>query len=1130
MAAGEKKKKPAAAPKKPPPPKSDAYLQLSPWLPATVCLRSAQHQWAVCRDEVERKAREENQKVVKERREKACEYAHTLLQYGADLWRDDVEQNESLQAVPQTYIWLTPECAAALRRTARQGTHAKDLDIFVDEILTDMPATYEFMAKKMASARELLPRLQSLGRGFICRRKIRRWLLTKFEQRAKGNNKYYIDLDVEKEQKAHSPVGKKKKASFTSKRNPHPLTWKRPPLMLKREPNLGTMENMKRRLQNEEEKAKRRLQKDTLHRKANEAKRKLRDERSEALYELGKLRDALENAHRYLGRKLSQPRYRKEPPPQKSEDEPYVTEEMRLRKQKEHQIIFNRYDVDRGGTVDAGELDVIFRDMKRVLPQEQINDLIFEYAVKDEERDEVYFDEFCNMLDALEEREKAQKKEREAQAIREALKHHACCSLLPCATLDDSAQSDALRLLDDALLARLEEPSSSESEDDEGIKWDAPVSTCFLEKTTDDKAKEKLARQKRKEAREKLKEQKEMNRGGRDTLQQRKAKNDQLQLFRESQFKALSYYKAEDVLRLILKSETVKHALEDGLRIYQQETAWPLRECFPLPFLVEKRVDCLDLAQRYVATIDSEGTLCAVSQYDSSVQHGPEWLARMETTVNDLTEVFEKTKGAWLAIFQNFDRRRAVERARLDKPDEGVGEAIIRIAEPNETSKKKATRHRDAFIKYNEGGRVDVDGLEQVFVDMKLTVPDSEDLSDTIEHYSKGGEGVNHEQFSELLDLLESDEGYKLRKVYDKYLMRLWSVKGGDRRTTLNGEALGLLFGDLRVEHYFTSEKIEALLVEGELSFEQFQATVESLKGLRVKRAVVRCSLRSFTKEDTVPYVKLFGTDALFDSGKVREPMHMRAQYAFQKLAGDRDSLNVKELCVAFDQLGFDLSMIDVERLCDGSETKYEDFLGMLESLPAVHEVPSVHRRVRGFVDEVCSQLGEICDERDRFLPPAPDVLVVDFFLDTIDAQIDREQRLREAGLNPMMPPVPKPTPYVCSVVPLSFKHGKEKVPKPHLGLFEHAKKDDRKQLAGIRVPPRKSSRSRPSSRQNDDGPQKDDPSEYGWKEADPSGVVRYRRKLGEGRVFEFRAREGLRTGKALTEAMDPGAWDGRFM
>ena len=103
--------------------------------------------------------------------------------------------------------------------------------------------------------------------------------------------------------------------------------------------------------------------------------------------------------------------------------------------------------------------------------------------VKDEERDEVYFDEFCHMLDALEEREKREKKEKEAVLIREALRHHASCSLLPCASLEDSAQSDALRLLDDALLARLEEPSSSESEDDEGVKWDAPISNCFLEKT-----------------------------------------------------------------------------------------------------------------------------------------------------------------------------------------------------------------------------------------------------------------------------------------------------------------------------------------------------------------------------------------------------------------------------------------------------------------------------------------------------------------------------------------------------------------------------------------------------------------------------------------------------------------------
>ena len=110
------------------------------------------------------------------------------------------------------------------------------------------------------------------------------------------------------------------------------------------------------------------------------------------------------------------------------------------------------------------------------------------------------------------------------------------------------------------------------------------------------------------------------------------------------------------MLRLILKSETVKHALEDGLRYYSARDCVACTRVLPLPFLVEKRVDCLDLKGRYVATIDWKGTLCAVSQYDSSVQHGPEWLAE-ETTVNDLTEVFEKTKSVWLAIFQNFDRR-----------------------------------------------------------------------------------------------------------------------------------------------------------------------------------------------------------------------------------------------------------------------------------------------------------------------------------------------------------------------------------------------------------------------------------------------------------------------------------------
>ena len=43
-------------------------------------------------------------------------------------------------------------------------------------------------------------------------------------------------------------------------------------------------------------------------------------------------------------------------------------------------------------------------------------------------------------------------------------------------------------------------------------------------------------------------------------------------------------------------------------------------------------------------------------------------------------------------------------------------------------------------------------------------MPDSEDLQETVEHYSKGGEGVNHEQF-QVMDLLESDEATSFKSL-----------------------------------------------------------------------------------------------------------------------------------------------------------------------------------------------------------------------------------------------------------------------------------------------------------------------------------------------------------------------------
>lgn len=1135
--AADKKKKPAAAPAAKPkkPTTLPAYLKLSPWLPETVCLRSAQHQWVNIREETERKARDGSKKDEIERRERACEYVHSIIQYGGDLWRDELERNPHFSVVPQTHVWLAPQCAAALRRTCRQCAHAKDVDVYVDEFLRDMPAAYESMRTILKQSAALVPRLQSACRGFITRKRIRRWLIGKFEQRKKGNNKYYVDLDVEREQ-AKQPKKKKTTFSVSRKQATHPLSWKKPPLMLKREPNLGSPRSMQRRLSTEATKQKYRLQKDTLTRKANALIRRTRDERAEALYEVACLGHALDAAHRYLGRQLSEARFRKEPPPARSEAVAPLTQEQQRLKRAEYQIIFNRYDEDRGGTVDAEELDTIFRDMGRILRKEDIETLIFEHAVTDAERDEVYFDEFCGMLEALDGQVEKDKKEAEEKSIREALRHHVCCRVaFPGAAPDDSASGDAARLLDEALLARLDPEESEEEEPTPLVAWDAPISTCFLEKTTDDKVAEKKRREEKRRAREALKLKREMNRGGRDTLGQRRLKNDRLAVHRECCQEAASWHASSDALRLLIKSEKVENSMKDSLTLYQQDQAWPLRSCFPLPMRVEKVVGCLQLAQRYVGFVDREGQLVALSQHDADVQHGSEWLGALERTVTDVVNIFAEARGAWRRVYEQYDRRTCVERAREQSgKTNGVGEAILKIGNINETAKKKENRYRAAFIKYNDEGRVDAEALKDVFKDLQLEVVDS--AEDMIEHYANGAEGVDHAQFGEILELLEADEGYKLRKVFDKYIMRLWAIKGGDRSTTLDAPALALLFGDLRVEHYFTETKIQELVeahgLQGVVDFQQFQALVDSLKGLQVKRNAVRVTCRSFTKEDALS-TKRFGTDTLFPPNIADLPLHIKARHAFDRHDRDKsDKLDVKELYAVFTELELPYDMAALEALMiefgNNGEVNFDACLAMLESLPPTYEVPSVFCRIRDYADEVCEQLGEIRGNRDRFLPPAPDVLVVDFFLDTIGDQLKREVKLQQAGW-----PVgrsPKTTPYVVSVVPLQFKHSKEKLPLPHLGLFTMSK-DDRKAMGGLRVPPQRKSRYTPAG-QPDKTPvvEKEDPSEYGWKGADAHGVVRLKKKIGDGRVFEFRAREGLRTGKALTEALDPGPWKGHFL
>ena len=62
------------------------------------------------------------------------------------------------------------------------------------------------------------------------------------------------------------------------------------------------------------------------------------------------------------------------------------------------------------------------------------------------------------------------------------------------------------------------------------------------------------------------------------------------QVYRECLEKASEWHSAQDALRLLLKSQATRAALEDALRIYQEPLAWPLRSCFPLPIAVEKKV------------------------------------------------------------------------------------------------------------------------------------------------------------------------------------------------------------------------------------------------------------------------------------------------------------------------------------------------------------------------------------------------------------------------------------------------------------------------------------------------------------------------------------------------------------
>ena len=168
--------------------------------------------------------------------------------------------------------------------------------------------------------------------------------------------------------------------------------------------------------------------------------------------------------------------------------------------------------------------------------------------------------------------------------------------------------------------------------------------------------------------------------------------------------------------------------------------------------------------------------------------------------------------------------------------------------------------------------------------------------------------------------------------------------------------------------------------------------------------------------------------------------------------------------------------------------------------------------------------------------------------MDSAKSQQQRDRELARAGVPVSGTPSTKP--YVVSVTPLLLdaRLRKATFPAPDLGLFAITETEA---LKGIRVKPptprdkrgnvieKKKKKKAPKvvvnpetgeEEEEEEEDDDDDPAEYGWKEADAQGVVKFRHKIDKGRVFEFRARDAPRSVRAIQDAMEPREDRGTFI
>ena len=142
--------------------------------------------------------------------------------------------------------------------------------------------------------------------------------------------------------------------------------------------------------------------------------------------------------------------------------------------------------------------------------------------------------------------------------------------------------------------------------------------------------------------------------------------------------------RAEDALRQLIVSRETRTSIDSGFKVYNDDKAWPLREAFPVPLLLHKRVEVLEQKFRYRAFIYN-GELTALTQVDELAAHELE-LDELDELVQQLVHFFETSTVTWTKVAAAYPAK---------KEDDGEGEgggATDMLLDMQETEEEKEAR------------------------------------------------------------------------------------------------------------------------------------------------------------------------------------------------------------------------------------------------------------------------------------------------------------------------------------------------------------------------------------------------------------------------------------------------------